>query len=79
MGRRPLQQLAELLDELAVAGRELLVAEVVADSAEPAGAFKQRQEPGGEAGVAGVEGVLRVADQMRQTELVAAAGPFCAP
>ena len=62
-----------------MAGLELVVAQAVAERAQAAGALQERQEPGGEAGVAGVEGVLRVADQMRQTELVAAAGPFCAP
>ena len=79
VGRGALQELAQLLDELAVVGGELAIGEAVADGADAAGACQEREEPGGEAGVAGIDGVLRVADQMREAELVAAGGEALLP
>ena len=46
MGRGPLQQFAELLDELAQVGRELAVGEARAVRTEGAGALKSASSPG---------------------------------
>ena len=51
------------------------VGETIASAPDRAGAFEQTFHAGGEYRVAGVDGVLNVADQMRQTDLMAAVGP----
>lgn len=81
MGGGPLEELAELLDELAPAGREPLVAEAVADAAEAAGAPQEREQPGGEAGIAGVERMTRASRIRcaRQNWWRFPAKPFCPP
>ncbi len=71
MGGRGLQEVAQPADEPGVVAGELAVAEVRTGGADPAGPLQQREGPGGEAGVAGVDRILRVADKVREAELVA--------
>jgi len=70
MGRLPHQEVAELLDELLVISGQLPVGELVAPAAEAAGSFEQADQAGRETSVARVHGILRIADEVGQAELM---------
>jgi hypothetical protein len=69
------KQSVEPLFEIGLIDFERGVGEAVSAASESAGAFEQPLHAGREDVVAGVLGVLDVADQMRQTDLMTAVGP----
>ena len=70
LGRRQLEQSVELAGEAARIGLERRVGEFRAPPADGAGPLQEALEGGCEDAVAGIDGVLRVADQMREAVLL---------
>ena len=70
LGRREIEQSVEFAGEVARIGLERRVGEFRAPPADGAGPLQKALEGGCEDAVAGIDGVLRVADQVREAELL---------
>ena len=74
-GRGQLHQVGEAPKEFVLIGLERAVAEVLAPPADGAGVFEQRLDFRSEQIIAGVDGVLSIADEVSQTILMVGCGP----
>src|SRR5208283_3062233 len=75
VGRDQAHQAVEASVQIGLVDFEGAVGQSVASAPNGAGAFEQALHARGEHRVAGVDGVLDVADEMRQTDLMLALGP----
>src|ERR1700730_18675725 len=70
VGRLELKQAVEIARECAGIRLDGGIGEIGPSAADVAGALQERLERRGEHGVAGVDGVLRISDQMGKAELM---------
>src|SRR4249919_503543 len=70
VGRLELEQTVEFARECARIRLDGGIGEIAPPAADVAGALQERLERRGEHGAAGVDGVLRISDQMGEAELV---------